>query len=54
MYNRLSYHMHTNNMSVPERFGFRQGSSKGTAAFKLINSVFKSINQKNLGWGNTV
>jgi hypothetical protein len=27
MYNRLSHHMHTNNILVPEQFGFRQRSS---------------------------
>jgi hypothetical protein len=27
MYNRLSHHMHTNNILVSEQFGFRQGSS---------------------------
>jgi hypothetical protein len=46
MYNRLSHHMHTNNMLVPEKFGFRQGKCTGNAAFKLTNSVLKSVNQK--------
>jgi hypothetical protein len=27
--------MHTNNVLVPEQFGFRQGSSTENAAFKL-------------------
>jgi hypothetical protein len=35
MYNRLSNHMHTNNIIVPEPFGFRQGSYTEYAAFKL-------------------
>jgi hypothetical protein len=52
--NRLSHHMHTNNILVPEQFGFRQEKSTGNAASKLTNSVFKSINQKNACWGNTV
>jgi hypothetical protein len=39
MYNMLSHHMHTNNMLVPEKFGFRQGKSTDNAAFKLTNSV---------------
>jgi hypothetical protein len=38
--------VHTNNISVPEQFGFRQGKSPDNAAFKLTDSVFKSINQK--------
>jgi hypothetical protein len=38
--------MHTNNILVPEQFGFRQGESTDNAAFKLTNSVLKSINQK--------
>jgi hypothetical protein len=31
---------------VPEQLGFRQGKSTDNAAFKLTNSVLKSINQK--------
>jgi hypothetical protein len=42
MCNRLSHHMHTNNILVPEQFCIRQGN----AALKLTNSVLKSINQK--------
>jgi hypothetical protein len=38
--------MHTNNIFVPDQFGFRQGSSTEKSAFKLIDSVLKSINQK--------
>jgi hypothetical protein len=38
--------MHTNNILVPEQFGFRQGKSTDNDAFKLTNSVPKSINQK--------
>jgi hypothetical protein len=45
MYNRLSHHMHIN-ITVPEQFGFEQGKSTENAAFKLTNSVPKSINQK--------
>jgi hypothetical protein len=33
-------------MLVPEQFGFRQGKSTDTAAFKLTNTVLKSVNQK--------
>jgi hypothetical protein len=46
MYNRLSHHMHTNNILIPEQFGFRQGKSTDNAAFKLTNSVLKSVNRK--------
>jgi hypothetical protein len=46
MYNKLSHHMHTNNILVPEHFGFRQGKTTNNAAFKLTNCVIKSINQK--------
>jgi len=46
MYNRLSHHMHTNNIVVLGLFGFRQGGSTENAAFKLTDSICKSINQK--------
>jgi hypothetical protein len=46
IYNRLSHYMHTNNILVPEQFGFSQGKSTDNAAFKLTNSVFKTINQE--------
>jgi hypothetical protein len=51
MYNRLSHHMHTNYILVPEQFDFRQGKSTENAAFKLIDSVLKSVNQKMHGGG---
>jgi len=35
MYSRLSHHMHTNNILVPEQIGFGQGKSTDNAAFKL-------------------
>jgi hypothetical protein len=38
--------MHTNNIVVPEQFGFRQESSTENAAFKLTDSVLISVNQK--------
>jgi hypothetical protein len=43
--------MHTNNILVPEQFGFRQGKSTENAAFKLKNSVLKSVHQKMHVWG---
>jgi hypothetical protein len=45
MYNRLSHHMQTNNILVPEQFGFRKGMSTEDAAFSLTENVLKSINQ---------
>jgi hypothetical protein len=38
--------MHTNNMLVPEQFGFRQEKFRDHAALKLTNIVLKSVNQK--------
>jgi hypothetical protein len=38
--------MQTNNILVTEQFGFRKGMSTEDAAFKLTDSVLKSINQK--------
>jgi hypothetical protein len=35
MYNRLSHYLQTNNILVPEQFGFRKGISTENAAFKL-------------------
>jgi hypothetical protein len=46
MYNRLSHYMHTNNILVPQHFGFGKSLSTENAAFKLTNIVLKAINQK--------
>jgi hypothetical protein len=46
MYDRLSHHMHTNNILVPEHFGFRKGVSAEDAVLKLTDSVLKSVNKK--------
>ena len=46
LHSRLSQHLHTNNILVPEQHGFRKGISTEKAAFKLIDSVFQSLNQK--------
>jgi hypothetical protein len=35
-----------NNILVTEQYSFRKGISTEDAAFRLIDSVFKSINQK--------
>jgi hypothetical protein len=47
----LSNHMQTNNILVPEQFGFRQRKSTNNAAFKLTDIVLKSVNQKMHGGG---
>jgi len=46
MHSRLSQHLHANNILVTEQCGFRKGRSTKDAAFRLTDSVFKSINQK--------
>jgi hypothetical protein len=38
--------MHTNNILVPGRFGFRKGKSTENAAFQPKDNVLKSVNQK--------
>ncbi|GFG38826.1 hypothetical protein Cfor_11239 [Coptotermes formosanus] len=46
MYNRLSHHLHMNNIPVTEQHGFRNGISTEKAAFRRTNSVFQSLNKK--------
>jgi hypothetical protein len=46
MYDRLSHHVHTSNILVPEKFGFRKGVSTEDAALKLTDSLLKSVNKK--------
>jgi hypothetical protein len=46
MHSKLSHHLHTNNIFVPEQHAFRKSMSTEDAAFKLTNSVFNSLNQK--------
>ena len=43
---RLSQHLHINIVLVTEQYSFRKGISTEDAASRLIDSVFKSINQK--------
>jgi hypothetical protein len=50
MYNRLSHYLLTNNILVPEQYGFRKGISTENAAFKLMDGVVKSVIQKNACW----
>jgi hypothetical protein len=42
--NKLSHYLQTNNILVTEQSGFRKGISTENAAFKLTDSVLKSVN----------
>ena len=46
MYSRLSQHLQTNYILAPEQYAFRKGKSTEDAAFRLPDSVLKSLNQK--------
>jgi hypothetical protein len=46
MYSRLNQHLQTNKILVPEQYAFRKGMSTEDAAFRLTDSVLKSLNQK--------
>jgi hypothetical protein len=46
MHSRLSYYLQTNNILVPEQFGFRKGISTENAAFNPTDSALKAINKK--------
>jgi hypothetical protein len=46
MHNRLSHYLQINNILVPEQSGLRKGISAENAAFKLTDSVLKSLNPK--------
>jgi len=46
MYSRLSQHLQTNNILAPEKYAFRKGMSTENAAFRLTDSVLKSLNQE--------
>jgi hypothetical protein len=43
MHNRLSHHLHTNNILVSEQHGFKKGISTENAVFRLTDSVFKCM-----------
>ena len=43
MYSRLSQHVHTNNILVAERYGFRKGISNEDAVFRKTDGVSISI-----------
>jgi len=51
MHSRLSQHLHTNNILVTEQYSFRKAILTEDAAFRLTDSVLKSINQKLHGRG---
>jgi hypothetical protein len=38
--------MHTNNISVPAKFGFRRSIFTEKSIFKLTDNLFKAINQR--------
>jgi hypothetical protein len=46
VHSRLRQLLHTNNILVTERYGFRIGLSTEDAAFRLTDSVFKCVNQR--------
>jgi hypothetical protein len=48
MHDRLSQHLHTDSVLVPEQHAFRKDISTAHAAFRLNDIVFKSLNQKNM------
>jgi len=45
-HSRLSYHLHANNILVTEQYGCRNVVSTDDAAFRLTDSIFKSVNKK--------
>jgi hypothetical protein len=46
MHSRLGYYLRANNILFPEQFNFRKGISTKNVAFKLTDSILKSLNQK--------
>jgi hypothetical protein len=46
LYSRLNQHLQTNNILFPEQYAFRKGMSIEDVAFRLTDSVLKSLNQK--------
>jgi hypothetical protein len=44
VHSRLSQHLHTDNILVTEQCSFRKGISTEVAAFRLTDSVFRSVN----------
>jgi hypothetical protein len=46
LHNKISHYLKSNNILVPEQFGFRKGISTENAALKLTDCILKSHNQK--------
>jgi hypothetical protein len=47
--NRLSKHLHINNVLVPEQFGFRKGLSIDKAACKLAHTYSNLLTNRHVG-----
>jgi hypothetical protein len=43
---RLNHYFQANNILVAKQFGFRKGVYTENAAFKLMDTILKSVNQK--------
>jgi hypothetical protein len=46
MYNRLNQHLNSNNIIVPEQYGFRKGKNIENAIFSLTNTIANALNKK--------
>ena len=46
MFNRLNQHLNVNRIIVPEQYGFRRGINIENAIFSLTNTMFSSLNKK--------
>jgi hypothetical protein len=44
MHSGLTHHLHSNKL-IPEKHGFDKGMSTENPAFRVADSVFKSVNQ---------
>jgi len=51
LYKRLYNHLITNNILVPEQFGFRCNTSTEAAIYTLISNILSSLNTKTLVGG---
>jgi hypothetical protein len=52
MLNRLNHHLQTNNILVPEQFGFRKGINIQQAIVALTDSIHNALNQGQQVGGN--
>ena len=46
MYNRLNQHLNSNNIIVPEQYGFRKGKNIENAIFSLTNTIANALDKK--------